>query len=307
MDENFISNLPKCFVQNTLGMYGEAGEKWLIDLPQIVKEIAGNWSLKVENFFPNLSYNFVAPCVYASGDEVVLKIGFPEENSLISNEARALEIFGGNGAVKLLQSDEKLCALLLEKAVPGEGLRKLCQRDDAAANQIAIDIMRRLWREPPENQDFPTLESWIKGFEKAENSSFPAQTVKKAQSYFDELLDLSKNKFVLHGDLHHANILSATREPFLAIDPKGIVGDIGYEISVFLNNPRGWILTQPDVRKILRRRVEKFSEAFEIEPRDLRRWAFAEAVLSAWWTFEDNGTGWKKLARLRRALGNINL
>ena len=294
MNENFISNLPKWFVHNTLGMHGAAGEEWLNDLPQIIGEIAENWSLKVENYFPRLSYNFVAPCVCENGEKAVLKIGFPEGNSLISNEARILEIFEGKGAVKLLRSDEKLCALLLEKAVPGKSLRKLCQRDDASASQIAIGIMQRLWREPPQNHKFPPLESWIKGFEKAENTRFPANAIKKAQSCFDELLDLSKNKFVLHGDLNHENILSAKREPFLAIDPKGIVGDIGYEISVFLNNPHSWILTHADAQEILRRRVEQFSEAFEIEPRTLRKWAFAEAVLSAWWTFEDNGTGWKK-------------
>jgi hypothetical protein len=39
------------------------------------------------------------------------------------------------------------------------------------------------------------------------------------------------------------------REPFLAIDPKGIVGDIGFEISVFLNNPRGWLLSNPDRKR----------------------------------------------------------
>jgi len=294
MDENNISNLPQWFVQNALDLYGKAGEQWLNDLPRIIQEISKHWSLEVGNFFPTLSYNFVAPCVCENGEKAVLKISYPEEISSVLSEARALKFFDGEGAIKVLRMDENFCALLLERATPGEGLRKICRRDDAEANQIAIDIMRRLWRKPPESHDFPMLESWIKGFEKAENTRFPAQIIKKAQSCFDELLALSKNKFVLHGDLHHENILSATRKPFLAIDPKGIVGDIGYEISVFLNNPRGWVLEQPEARQILRRRVEQFAEAFEIEPLILRKWAFAEAVLSAWWTFEDNGTDWKK-------------
>ncbi len=61
-----------------------------------------------------------------------------------------------------------------------------------------------------------------------------------------------------------------------------------------MNNPRGWLLTNPDRRKIMQRRVEQFAEAFEIEPRDLREWAYAEAVLSAWWTIEDGGSDCEK-------------
>jgi streptomycin 6-kinase len=94
--------------------------------------------------------------------------------------------------------------------------------------------------------------------------------------------------------LHHQNILSARRDSFLAIDPKGIIGDVGFEISVFLNNPRGWLLPNPDCRKIAQRRVKQFAEAFAIEPRDLCDWAYAEAVLSTWWTLEDGGNDWEK-------------
>ncbi|HEX8638812.1 MAG TPA: aminoglycoside phosphotransferase family protein, partial [Pyrinomonadaceae bacterium] len=78
----------------------------------------------------------------------------------------------------------------------------------------------------------------------------------------------------------------------------GIVGSIGYDISVFLNNPRGWLAAQPNRQELLKRRIEIFAEAFSIDPRDLRKWAYAEAVLSAWWTFEDGGKDAEKwLAR----------
>jgi hypothetical protein len=62
------------------------------------------------------------------------------------------------------------------------------------------------------------------------------------------------------------------------------------EISTFLNNPRGWLLKHIERKKILSCRLRKFGEAFEMESEDLRRWAFSEAVLSAWWTFEETGT-----------------
>ncbi|MEJ7861583.1 MAG: aminoglycoside phosphotransferase family protein [Pyrinomonadaceae bacterium] len=115
----------------------------------------------------------------------------------------------------------------------------------------------------------------------------------KARRFYEQLSFASKHKFLIHGDLHHENILSAFREPFLAIDPKSIVGDIGYEISVFLNNHLWRLASDTNVQEKLSVAVRQFSEAFAIQPQDLRKWAFAQMVLSAWWTFEENGKNWQ--------------
>ncbi len=294
MNQNYFVNLPKRFTDNILGLHADKGKRWLADLPQIVGKIAENWSLSVEKPFLNLSFNFVAPCICADGSQAVLKIGYRGEDSEIFSEAKLLRLFDGKGTVKLLRFDKNYCALLLERLIPGANLIEICQQNDAAATAIAIDVMRKLWqKKPPEYQNFPRLEKWTNGLQKAENTSFPARFISKARNNFDELFALSKQNFLLHGDLHHENILSAEREPFLAIDPKGIIGDIGYDISVFLNNPLGWVLSQSNPQKFLTSRVEQFAEAFKIEPQNLRKWAFAQMVLSAWWTFEENGKRWE--------------
>lgn len=288
-------NLHTQFTENVLGVCGTRGRRWLNDLPEIVGEIAEKWSLVVEHPFPNLSYNYVAPCVcLADGSRAVLKIGLPEENdSVIFGEAKFLKILDGSGAVKLLQFDAEHRALLLERLLPGENLIKLAKTDDEQATTHAIRVMNKIRRPPPADHAFPTLDEWVGSFLRAGKTNSDFARVKRAQRIFERLIGSSAQS-LLHGDLHHQNILSARREPFLAIDPKGIVGDIGFEISVFLNNPRGWILNVPDRRKMLRRRIEQFAEAFAIEPADLRDWAFAEAVLSAWWTIEGGGSSWEK-------------
>ena len=81
--------------------------------------------------------------------------------------------------------------------------------------------------------------------------------------------------------------MTATREPFLAIDPKGIVGNLGYDIGVYLNNFIWWNGTRPDLTSRLNIVVAQFAEAFEIEPNELRKWAYAQMVLSAWWMFDE--------------------
>ena len=79
----------------------------------------------------------------------------------------------------------------------------------------------------------------------------------------------------------------------MVIDPKGIVGEIGYEIAVFLNNHLWWLSEENNCGEKLDFAVQSFSEAFEISPADLKKWAFAQMVLSAWWTFEDGGENWE--------------
>ncbi|HVE55345.1 MAG TPA: aminoglycoside phosphotransferase family protein, partial [Pyrinomonadaceae bacterium] len=146
-------------------------------------------------------------------------------------------------------------------------------------------------RKPPEKHNFVYLRDWFAGFEKAETTNFPKDFLKKARRFYDELS--KAESFLIHGDFHHENILSAGREPFLVIDPKGIVGQTGYEISVFLNNHVWWLSKDADLREKLDNAVTKFSEAFEIERQTLRKWAYAQTVLSAWWTFEENGKNWQ--------------
>ncbi|HEX8196105.1 MAG TPA: aminoglycoside phosphotransferase family protein [Pyrinomonadaceae bacterium] len=293
MNDNFFDRLPERFRQNILGMHGAKGAEWLEDLPVLVAEIAENWSLVVEEFFPNLSYHFVAPCVCSDGTKAVLKVGFNEPDSIVFSEAKMLELLQGNGAVKLLKFDKKRCALLLERLMPGEDLTALSRKNDEQATAIAIDVMRKMSLAQFKANDFPDLKKWTASFRQAENTDFSQRHFQKAQRIFDELTGASEAR-LLHGDLHHQNILSAEREPYLAIDPKGIIGDIGFEIAVFLNNPRSWILTNPKRGEILEKRIRQFASGFEIPPLELRKWAYAEAVLSAWWTFEDNGTGWEK-------------
>jgi streptomycin 6-kinase len=114
---------------------------------------------------------------------------------------------------------------------------------------------------------------------------FPPRLVALAEAYFAEaaLLD---DDVLLHGDLHHENILAATREPWLVIDPKGIVGPRGYECGTYLRNH---LLNKADPARVLARRVDQLAEILELERDEILRWGVAHNVLSAWWSFEARG------------------
>ncbi len=238
--------MPQKFTRTIAGMFGQKGREWLAALPEIIEEIARDWSLKAGKTFANLSYHYVAECTCADGSEAVLKLGCPEEDTEFINEVRMLRLFDGKGAVRLLRASESRCAMLLEKLTPGDHLGNLCLKNDEMAVRIAVACLKDIVRPaPPDGGGFYLLENWMNGFHKAENTEFPARVIKKARGLFDELAGGSKQKFLLHGDFHHENILSAGREPFLVIDPKGLIGDIGYDIGVFLNNHRNWLAGLP--------------------------------------------------------------
>jgi len=220
MHQGYTNELPERFTRNIEELYAEEGKVWLAELPKLVEEIADKWSLKMEKPFLNLSFHYVVPCVCADGTKAVLKIGFAEENSIIYSEAKILSLLNGKGAVKLLYFDKDFCAILLERLVPGENLIGVCKQDDERATTIAIEVMKKFWRAPQDTNEFPSLEKWIEGLVKAENTLFPQHFIEKARNYFGDLIASSKGDFLLHGDLHHENILSAKRESFLAIDPK---------------------------------------------------------------------------------------
>ena len=88
------------------------------------------------------------------------------------------------------------------------------------------------------------------------------------------------------GDLNHSNILAAERGPWLAIDPKWIVGEPEYEGAAFLRNN---LLDRPDPLRVLRRRVDQLAEEAELDTERMIGWGLADRVLSAWWSYEESG------------------
>lgn len=287
-----FDRLPKKFTEVISVAFSEEGKIWIQSLPKIIFEIEENWKITVGKPFSNLSYHFVAPCICADGSQAVLKIGFPGEAENILNEVRTLQFLDGKSIVRLLRFDEKRFALLLEKLTPGENLKTIFQNNENEAVETATSVMTKFWRNIPEKTNFPTLEIWFAGLKKAEKINFAPNYTKKSEIFFEELTKI-KQSILLHGDFHHENILSAAREPFLAIDPKGIVGNIGFDISVFLINHAHWLKNSSNLQQKLNEAIARFSDAFNIKQIDLRKWVFAFSVLSAWWTFEEHSDNWK--------------
>jgi streptomycin 6-kinase len=288
MTTRFKDSLPNELVAHVTSMCGSKGVKWLDELKGVVRELEQRWSLKVLEPFAAGEFNFVAPSVRGDGELAVLKISPPFESNEIAGEAAFLRSRNGAGSVRLIAEDISRLAILIEHAVPGKNLAELFSEDPPQAIGPAIDVLAAILSPPPPSSEIKTLDNWFDGMRRKHPlTSFPTDYVNKALNIYDELSRDSDRTFYLHGDFHPGNIVSATRKPFLAIDPKGIIGHIGYEVAVFLNNYHWWQETRSDIRPRLDKAVTRFADALDIDPFELRKWAFAQMVLGAWWTFED--------------------
>jgi streptomycin 6-kinase len=275
-------------------IFEDQGVAWLAGLPALLAECERRWGLTIAPAFPNLSYNYVAPAVRADGLEIVIKLGVP--NPELSSEAAALRVYDGRGSIRLVDADADAGILLLERVRPGTTLADLT--DDDAATAIAADVMRQLWRPAPPDHPFPTVERWSKSLFELRGrfgggtGPLPEHLVALAASLATELIGSMAAPVVLHADLHHGNILAAERQPWLAIDPKGVAGEPAYEVGALLRNPMPQILAMPQPRRVLARRVDLLAERLGFDRQRLIGWGVSQAVLSACWSLEDGGDEW---------------
>ena len=279
------------FAQRILHMHGDAGRAWLARLPQIIANCAQRWDLVLGGPFGNLSYNFVMVASTRAGLPRVVKACTPTGE--FAQEAEALRLFAGRGMAQLMADDPADEVLLLERLLPGKPLRDL--PDVTQSTAIAAGVMRQLWRPVPPDHHFPTVAAWSVGLTRLRQhydggtGPFPAALVEKAEILYAELSASAAPAVLLHGDLHHENILAAQRAPWLAIDPKGLVGEPAYEVGAWLRNPKPYFLHRPNPHLILARQVDQLAEELGLDRTRILCWGLYQAVLSAWWDVEDHG------------------
>jgi streptomycin 6-kinase len=281
--------IPEAFARNVGEVWGDPGRQWLRELPALQAGLLRDWELTAGEPYL-LSFNWVVPVRRADGSAAVLKLGVAQSGHLTS-EATALTCFAGRGAVEVLAYDPGRGALLVERAVPGTMLRELVRDHDAHATAVLIDTMRRLHRLPPPGLELEELSGRSASFAAhlrrfPGDDPIPRYLVERAGQLFGELCASATERVVLHGDLHHDNVLAADREPWLAIDPHGVIGDPGYELGASLYNPK---TSDAPIVALLPSRIEQLADGLAMPVERVVAWGFAQAVLSLVWTAESDG------------------
>ena len=183
--------------------------------------MAAEWGVEPGEPYDLARYSFVAP----AGDHAVLKVTPPEDDEA-DEEAEALELWGGDGAVRLLRHDRERRALLLERARPGDDLSGL---DEDEATATAVEVGATLWRAAlaPFRSVHDHVPRWL-----ANAGAHPlAPLARELYGSLEQRADT-----LVHGDFHHHNVLRSARG-WLAIDPKPMLGEPEYDVASFLWNP----------------------------------------------------------------------
>ena len=267
------------------------GRAWLDRLPRLVAECAEQWSLRLEAPFEPASVSFVAPATTPEGRRAVLKVSFPEPES--EQEADALALWDGEGAVRLLADDRERSALLVERCEPGTTLWESHGEDDA--NRIAAGVLRRLWRAPAEAHGFRLLADeaarWTEAIPrrwKQLGRPFERGLVEEAVALLRELAPSQGELVVAHQDFHGGNVLRAAREPWLAIDPKPLVGEREFDTASLVRDRRAELVRDPRPQRRIRRRLDQLAEELVLDRARMRGWGIAHAL--AWGVDEDGSS-----------------
>lgn len=257
-------------------------------LNNAVVQLAGIWQLSnIRSLAEQRLVNNYLAVAYSAvyNTDVVLKILLWEDAQ--KYEPKALYYFNGLVCIKPFAYNEQYHALMLPYIRPGETLRSLFPADDEKATHILVDTCKKLHVHPIKDSDanfFPTVGQWLKALDK-EYTNIPKHLLEDARSRAKNLLNRTSSMYLLHGDLHHENILH-DGDTWIAIDPKGVIGEREYEFGAFIRNPYPDLIDHPDVQGIIRRRIELCSNLSGFDVQRIADWAFVQALLSACWTHE---------------------
>lgn len=253
-------------------------------LAERVEERAHEWRILVQRTLETHS-SLIA---FGMRDErpVVLKVVRQPGDEWCSGQV--LEAFDGRGVVRVIEYIEG--AVLLERLSPGTPLAGLAlSGGDEEATGILAELIPRMPPSLKSSMLFATVQDWGRGFNRylaSGDRQIPPDLVTQGQRLYSDLCASQKEVRLLHGDLQHYNVLFDSTRGWVAIDPKGVLGEVEYEIGASLRNPceRPHLFTTP---KTIERRIRQYEDILKLDANRMFSWGFSQAVLSAIWSVED--------------------
>lgn len=272
-----LIRVPEGFAADTLTREGEAARTWLARLPELVGELCVRWGLRVAGD-PMHGYMALVVPVLRGDARCALKVSWIDDETV--NEAAALALWNGGGAVRLLDADDTAGALLLEWLDPR---RRLAEADLSVAVPAAGRLLRRLAVPVPEQwpaRPVPGLRQWALGLAaelprrwRAAGQPFPERRLDAAADVATALAARAGG-LLANRDMHYQNVLAGEREPWLVIDPKVMRGDAEFGLAPLLWRRLG----EAGGPAGLRRRFDALVDEAGLDAELARGWTLLRAV-----------------------------
>ncbi|WP_443063403.1 aminoglycoside phosphotransferase family protein [Streptomyces sp. NBC_00445] len=276
---------------------GEAGRAFIAGLPDLTAAFLARWQLTVDGRPMHGVGALVVPVVRADGTAAVLKLQLLDEES--EGEPVALRIWDGDGAVRLLDHDPATGTMLLERL---DENRMLSHLDDTrGAVLIIARLLAHLTSVPAPHgmrrlgdiaQAMLDQTPWaLQRIPDPEARRLVADCAAAVREVVDEPGDR-----LLHWDLHDENVLASDRAPWLAIDPKPLSGDPGFELWPALDN-------RFDADEIVWR-FDAMTDVLGLDRARARAWTLGRLLQNALWDIEDERPLEERQLEIARRLRN---
>ncbi|MFJ9952972.1 aminoglycoside phosphotransferase family protein [Kitasatospora sp. NPDC091207] len=295
--------VPEALDASLADCLGEAGRRWSARLPALAAELMERWGLRPAGAAAHGVVGLVVPVLRADGTPGALKLQPVDEETV--GEPMALRAWGGRGAVHLLAHDPATGSMLLERLDPDRSLHTVV--DDLAALRVLAELLAGLTEHqaPPGLRHVADVSDAMLALVPAALGALadPAdrRLVADCAAALREVRPEPGDR-LLHWDLHYGNVLappgSDGRAPWLAIDPKPLAGDPGFELLPALHNRWADLVATGDVRRALRRRFDLMTDVLALDRARAARWTLARVLQNALWDVEDGRTAVDPAQRL---------
>ncbi len=251
---------------------------WLERVPDLVTECVEQWGLRLGEPYEAGAAGYAVRADLPDGTPAVLKLIYPHREA--EQEAEALKVWNGEGAIRLLAHDEERWAMLIERCDPGSLLARIAVEK---ALDVLIGLLPRLWK--PVGEPFRPLAEeaawWVDYLPTEwERAGRPIER-RLLDEAIDALQDLAGSQgeqVLLHQDLHGDNVLAAQREPWLVIDPKPLVGEREFSVAPIVRDSEFG-----HSRRDVLHRFDRLTSELGLDRARARGWTIGQTVA---WAFD---------------------
>ncbi|MFF8775155.1 aminoglycoside phosphotransferase family protein [Kitasatospora sp. NPDC015120] len=272
--------VPDWLTRSVTATHPAEAPAWLAGLPALVSEQLTRLALTLDRVLdPGGTHSLVA---YVHRDDdltpATLKVSLRTPTN--AHEPEALTAWAGRGAVLLLDAHRTATSsvLLLERLHGEIPLRSLAE---PKAMLEATSLLHRLWLPLPPDTPAPGPSLPTTPTLPAEAPALPDEAtplLTEAGETATALTASATERFLLHGDFHHGNVLAADRAPWLAIAPRPLAGERAYDLARLVLDRADTLVGSPGLPGAVRRRLHQLAEALDVDRDRLRGWTLVRAV-----------------------------